>query len=132
MSDEVKNEAGEVKTAPKAKAKAVAKKVATKVAAKKGVAEKGAGKGKVAAKKAPSSRVASADKINAVLKFLNKQKGPVTRSQIVAGTGFADGINAACKALGDKVKREAAKFHDLGRGFVFTITAKGKAAAAKL
>lgn len=29
------------------------------------------------------------------------------------------------------LKREAAKFHDMGMGYVFTITAKGKAKAAK-
>lgn len=102
------------------------------VKAKKGV--KKAAKGKLAKAKKGSGlpRVTSQDKMDKVLKFLSKQKHPVTREQIKQGTGVQEGINAACKALGPKVKREAAKFHELGRGYVFTITAAGKAAAAKL
>lgn len=86
------------------------------------------------AKAERSDRITKEERSNKILKFLAKQTKPVTRKQIVAGTGIADGINAACnKVLGPNlVKREAAAFHEMGRGAVFTITANGKKAAAKI
>lgn len=115
--------------APKAKkVKPVAKaaKKATKVEKKPVKATK--------AKAERSDRMTQEDKSNRILKYLAKQSKPVTRAQIVAGSGVQEGINRTCnKILGPSlVKREAAKFHDMGRGMVFTLTANGKKAAAKI
>ena len=117
--------------APKAK-KAV-KKVA-KPAAKPAKAVKATKVVKAKAKAEPSSRVSQEEKDALVLKFLAKQTKPVTRNMISQGTGLPDGINFTCnESLGaNLVKREAAKFHEMGRGMVFTITANGRKAAAKL
>jgi len=111
---------------------AAPKKAAKKAVKAKPVAKKGKPAAKAKAKKESGPRVSSQEKLDKVLKFLSKQKKPVTREQIKQGTGVQEGINATCKALGNKVKREAAKFHEMGRGYVFTITAAGKTAAAKL
>lgn len=128
---EVNENVGEGQVAAPAK-KTVKKAVKAKKPAPKASAKKAA-KGKPAkAKKESGPRVSSQEKMDKILKFLSKQKHPVTRNQIKAGTGIQEGINAACASMVDKIKREAAKFHDMGRGYVFTITAKGKAAAAKL
>lgn len=131
---EVTNEVVANETAaPKAKkVKKVVKK--TKPAAKPAKADKAVTKVKkpAKAKAERGPRITQEDKNNLVLEFLAKQKHPVNKVQILAGTGLKDGTNTACQMLGDKVKREAAKFHDMGRGYVFTITAKGRTAAAKL
>jgi hypothetical protein len=145
MSDET-NEVDEGQEVA-AKTKVAKKKVAPKDAAKKAPVKKAAVKGKPVkskdAKKATKPAKAKADrgprvtqegKNALVLKFLAKQTKPVTRNQISAGTGLPDGINKTCNVeLGPNlVKREAGKFHDMGKGFVFSITANGRKAATKL
>ena len=119
-------------------------------------ATKTAPKAKAAVKKVAKSNKPKKDRAkaipfeegqNKILKFIAKSTKPVKKDQISTATGLSMvwGINyATANAPSDKddpnkslvakgfVKREAAKFHDLGMGYVFTITTKGRAAAAKL
>lgn len=133
--------ANETATPKVAKVKPQAKKVVKKIEktkpAAKSAEKTGKGvKGKPAkAKKERSDRIPQEEITARVLKYLGKQNKPVKRAQIVAGTGLNEEhpINDTCnKVLGPNlVKREAAKFHDMGKGYVFTLTANGKKAAAK-
>jgi len=88
------------------------------------------------AKKAPADRaprVTQEHRRSAILKVLAKGK-PLTRAAIVQATGVTNQINSTCKVLASEglLKIEVAKYIQEGlRGRVFTITAKGKTAAAK-
>lgn len=150
MSENVKNESAnvkkeevtkeEVKSTPK-KVKTVKKATSVKKETKTPTLKKAAKEKAKSAKKAKSSkpradRVSMEEGSNRILKLLSKKTKPVKREEIVSGTGLGKewSINKANKAMIAKglVKREAAKFHDMGQGFVFSATAKGKATAAKL
>lgn len=131
---EVNENVEATEAAPKAKSQASKVKKATKPVAK--VAKK-AVKGKpakAAPKKERAERVASEEISNKILKHLSKQTKPTTRNKLCEVVGREGGVRTACRAMRDAglLKQEAAKFHDLGRGVVYTITANGKKTAAKL